>query len=84
MPDAAENAGFRPCKRCRPNGVADGRSIDAEIVHSVCRYIEENYEGEHPVTLTALGEQSRSGGSGWAATDNHYVADGNRGATRRR
>ena len=33
--EAAESAGFRPCKRCRPNAL----SADAEIVERACEYI---------------------------------------------
>ncbi len=56
LPETAESAGFRSCKRCKPDGAARDKSAEAEIVRSVCRYIEENYDGEQPVTLTALGE----------------------------
>jgi AraC family transcriptional regulator of adaptative response/methylated-DNA-[protein]-cysteine methyltransferase len=48
--DAAERAGFRPCKRCKPEAaVADP---NAELVEKVCRYID-THPGE-PVTLEAL------------------------------
>lgn len=53
-PKAAEAAGFRPCKRCRPNGIED--DPNAETVQRICRYIEENYTGERSITLAALGE----------------------------
>lgn len=56
-PGAAESAGFRPCKRCRP----DQRSLAAEhteIVTRLCRYIEA---AEHSPTLAELAAQS-----GWS------------------
>lgn len=53
-PEAAELAGFRACRRCRPR---EARAADPQIqmVRNVCRIIEES-EGE-PVTLPALSEQ---------------------------
>src|SRR5262245_727507 len=46
----AERAGFRPCKRCRPNeGAADAKQ--AAAVAKACRMIEEAEEG---VSLAAL------------------------------
>lgn len=53
-PEAAEDAGFRPCKRCKPKGAED--DSNREVVQSVCRYIEENYDGERPITLASLSE----------------------------
>jgi AraC family transcriptional regulator of adaptative response/methylated-DNA-[protein]-cysteine methyltransferase len=51
---AAENAGFRACRRCHPG---DARTTDPQVamVQQVCRFIESS-EGE-PVTLEALSEQ---------------------------
>jgi AraC family transcriptional regulator of adaptative response/methylated-DNA-[protein]-cysteine methyltransferase len=51
-PEAAERAGFRPCKRCRPQEVvrADSR---ADVVGRVCRYIDEHREGR--LSLAELG-----------------------------
>ncbi|HTC35695.1 MAG TPA: bifunctional DNA-binding transcriptional regulator/O6-methylguanine-DNA methyltransferase Ada [Bryobacteraceae bacterium] len=48
---AAEHAGFRACKRCKPEaaGVADP---NAQLVERVCRYIETH--PDEPVTLEAL------------------------------
>lgn len=37
-PGAAEKAGFRPCKRCRPNENPDGRT--AEVIRRACECIE--------------------------------------------
>lgn len=48
--EEAERAGFRACKRCRPDGQSpDGRR--AEIVARACRIIES---AEQPPTLAAL------------------------------
>jgi AraC family transcriptional regulator of adaptative response/methylated-DNA-[protein]-cysteine methyltransferase len=54
LPEAAEQAGFRACRRCHPR---NARVVDPQIqmARQVCRIIEEN-EGE-PVTLSALSEQ---------------------------
>ncbi|MGB6942885.1 MAG: bifunctional DNA-binding transcriptional regulator/O6-methylguanine-DNA methyltransferase Ada [Bryobacteraceae bacterium] len=50
--EAAERAGFRPCKRCKPDK-ADGRDPNAQLVENVCRYIDTH--PDEPVTLEALG-----------------------------
>jgi AraC family transcriptional regulator of adaptative response/methylated-DNA-[protein]-cysteine methyltransferase len=49
--DAAEEAHFRACRRCRPR---EGAGFDgqAELVKRVCGYIEANLD--EPVTLAAL------------------------------
>lgn len=49
---AAEHAGFRPCKRCKPDA-ADQRDPGAQLVEKVGRYIENH--PDEPVTLEALG-----------------------------
>src|SRR6202042_2625921 len=48
--DAAERAGFRPCKRCKPE--AAGVSDPNGLVEKICRHIDA-HPGE-PVTLEAL------------------------------
>jgi AraC family transcriptional regulator of adaptative response/methylated-DNA-[protein]-cysteine methyltransferase len=48
--DAAEQAGFRPCKRCKPDAAA--ANPNAQLVEKVCRYIDAR-PGQ-PVTLEAL------------------------------
>jgi AraC family transcriptional regulator, regulatory protein of adaptative response / methylated-DNA-[protein]-cysteine methyltransferase len=48
---AAEHAGFRPCKRCKPDTAAV--DSNAQLVEKVCRYIETH--PDEPVTLEALG-----------------------------
>jgi AraC family transcriptional regulator of adaptative response/methylated-DNA-[protein]-cysteine methyltransferase len=50
----AERAGFRPCRRCRPNDPAHGKG-QAERVAALCRYIET----EDPApTLQALARRA--------------------------
>lgn len=54
LPEAAEQAGFRSCRRCHPR---NARVIEpsVEMAQQVCRLIEDN-QGE-PVTLASLSEQ---------------------------
>lgn len=40
VPEAAEQAGFRPCRRCHPEG--EGRSPQSELVRQVCGEIASN------------------------------------------
>lgn len=42
-PEHAERAGFRACRRCRPNDVRT-TSAHVEIVRNACRYVEQNLE----------------------------------------
>src|SRR5262245_64794428 len=42
-PAAAERAGFRPCKRCRPNEASQAQR-QAAIVATACRRIEQAEE----------------------------------------
>lgn len=53
VPEAAERAGFRPCRRCHPK---DARSRDArlEAVRKACRIIDAHQDGA--LTLAKLGE----------------------------
>lgn len=53
-PEAAEEAGFRACKRCRPRE-ASSREEQVALVQQLCTYIEKHFERQ--VTLTDLGEQ---------------------------
>jgi AraC family transcriptional regulator of adaptative response/methylated-DNA-[protein]-cysteine methyltransferase len=39
--EPAEHAGFRPCRRCKPQEQTGGRSVS--LVRDACRYIEENF-----------------------------------------
>ena len=50
--DRAEEAGFRPCRRCRPN---EASSDTTSLIQNVCRYIEAH--SDETVTLAQLGEQ---------------------------
>ncbi len=58
MPVAAEQAGFRPCRRCRPEEAAihDPQGIR---VQRLCRYIESYDSPDRPLTLAAMGEEMR-------------------------
>ena len=61
-PKEAEKAGFRPCKRCKP----DQQSLaeeHAEVITRLCRYIEA---AEHAPTLAELAAQS-----GWSTYHLH-------------
>jgi len=46
----AERAGFRPCKRCKPNQ-ASRAQLNAEVVADLCRFIEK---ADTPPTLDEL------------------------------
>ena len=49
--DAAERAGFRPCRRCRPQNET-AMDPQAELVERVCRYIDAHLD--EPVTLSGI------------------------------
>lgn len=49
-PEAAENAGFRPCKRCRPKEVS-ATERNMQLVAKLCREIED---AEAPLRLEEL------------------------------
>jgi AraC family transcriptional regulator, regulatory protein of adaptative response / methylated-DNA-[protein]-cysteine methyltransferase len=52
QPEAAEQAGFRPCKRCCP-GEATAGDPQVDLARVVCDYIDRHVDGD--VTLAALG-----------------------------
>ena len=56
VPEAAEQAGYRACKRCKPKSA---RSLDPqlELVRHVCEFLDAN-DGDD-VTLTTLAAQNR-------------------------
>ncbi len=54
---AAERAGFRPCRRCRPNEAPAGER-DAARVADLCRFIEQS---DSPPTLAELARRA-----GWS------------------
>ncbi|MBI3650341.1 MAG: bifunctional DNA-binding transcriptional regulator/O6-methylguanine-DNA methyltransferase Ada [Acidobacteria bacterium] len=56
LPEAAQSAGLRACKRCRPEVVAL-RDPQAELIQSVCRLIDLNLE--EPPSLARLGQQTQ-------------------------
>jgi len=51
LAEAARQAGYRPCKRCRPEAVAPADGPLAAI-HRACQWLDD---AEEPVTLEALG-----------------------------
>src|SRR5437870_4857688 len=54
QPDAAEQAGFRACRRCRP-GVAAHADAQTDLAQRACRMIEAHTD--EPLTLEELGAQ---------------------------
>jgi AraC family transcriptional regulator of adaptative response/methylated-DNA-[protein]-cysteine methyltransferase len=54
LPEVAEQAGLRPCRRCRPERAAG--DPHAATVRAVCRYVEANLEG--PLGLDVLGREA--------------------------
>lgn len=54
LPEAAEQAGFRPCKRCRPDQAVAG-DPQVELARRVCRYIETHLDDS--LTLESLGRR---------------------------
>lgn len=56
VPEAAERAGFRACRRCHPRD-AVVKDPQVEMAQAVCRLIDQN-DGA-PLTLGALSEQLR-------------------------
>lgn len=52
--DAAERAGFRPCKRCKPERER-ARDAQSELVENICRYLEGHLD--RAVTLDGLSRQ---------------------------
>jgi AraC family transcriptional regulator, regulatory protein of adaptative response / methylated-DNA-[protein]-cysteine methyltransferase len=54
QPEAAEQAGYRACRRCRPQE-ATVYQLQLEMVQRACHHIETHLEG--PLTLEALGKE---------------------------
>ena len=52
VPEAAERAGFRACRRCRPAEAAPSDPT-VEVVRAACRYLDAH--AAEPVSLAALG-----------------------------
>ena len=55
VPEVAERAGFRPCRRCRP-GEALPRDAGVPLVRTVCRLIDAH--PDRPASLSALSAQT--------------------------
>jgi AraC family transcriptional regulator of adaptative response/methylated-DNA-[protein]-cysteine methyltransferase len=53
LPEAAQQAGFRPCQRCHPQSTS-AHNPHAELVQRVCHFIEHHLES--PLTLATLSE----------------------------
>ena len=51
-PGDAERAGFRPCRRCRPD-LKEMPNLQSELVQKVCRIIE-GHDSQQPLTLASL------------------------------
>jgi AraC family transcriptional regulator of adaptative response/methylated-DNA-[protein]-cysteine methyltransferase len=61
QPDRAEQAGFRPCRRCHPRDATYGRAANTAqtaLVAATCRRIEAQLDG--PVRLSALADAARA------------------------
>src|SRR5512147_76522 len=54
-PEAAERAGFRACRRCRPSEVLF-RDPQATLVQQLCRYIDAHIE--EPISLAVLSREA--------------------------
>ena len=52
-PDAAEEAGYRACLRCRPR--AWSGNAESDSVKAICRFIEQHLD--EPLTLDRLGKE---------------------------
>jgi len=54
LPEVAEQAGYRPCRRCQPDRL-EAEDPQIEQARRICRYVESHLD--EPLTLEALGEQ---------------------------
>lgn len=54
-PEAAEQAGYRACLRCRPK--ASSGNAEADTIKAICRFIEQHLD--EPVTLGRLAKEFR-------------------------
>jgi AraC family transcriptional regulator of adaptative response/methylated-DNA-[protein]-cysteine methyltransferase len=55
QPEAAEQAGYRACLRCRPKAFSGNAESDA--AKAICRFIEQHLD--EPLTLDRLGKEFR-------------------------
>ncbi|MFL5800230.1 MAG: bifunctional DNA-binding transcriptional regulator/O6-methylguanine-DNA methyltransferase Ada [Roseiflexaceae bacterium] len=53
LPEAAEQAGFRPCRRCRPRE-ASAHEPQVELIQHACQYIDER--ADSAPTLEEIGQ----------------------------
>jgi AraC family transcriptional regulator, regulatory protein of adaptative response / methylated-DNA-[protein]-cysteine methyltransferase len=64
LPEAAERAGFRPCRRCKPSS-APIRDPKLDVVAQVCRFIDSRMsadsaaDGDERLTLSSLAVAAR-------------------------
>jgi AraC family transcriptional regulator of adaptative response/methylated-DNA-[protein]-cysteine methyltransferase len=58
MPEAAEQAGFRPCRRCKPEETAI-HDPQVKWVQRLCRTIEDYDSPDRSLTLAAMGNDIR-------------------------
>ncbi len=54
-PEAAEQAGFRACRRCQPRTSANAHNAQVELVQRACRYIEQHLD--ETLRLEQLGSE---------------------------
>ena len=71
----AQQAGYRPCRRCQPDAPDDG-SLRATLVQTVCDYIEQRCGNG-----VAADAPANANGNGATAPANGNPADGDDGAT---
>jgi AraC family transcriptional regulator of adaptative response/methylated-DNA-[protein]-cysteine methyltransferase len=55
MPEAAKQAGFRPCRRCRPDEALH-QNPQVNRIQRLCRFIENYDPLEEPLTLAVMGK----------------------------
>jgi AraC family transcriptional regulator of adaptative response/methylated-DNA-[protein]-cysteine methyltransferase len=55
LPQSAEQAGFRPCRRCQPRNSDGYTNAQAEIIFQACRAIESHLDED--LSLASLGAQ---------------------------
>ncbi len=58
LPEAARQAGFRPCRRCQPDE-ATIQDPQVKRVQNLCRYIEKYDSPDQPLTLAAMSEYTQ-------------------------
>jgi AraC family transcriptional regulator of adaptative response/methylated-DNA-[protein]-cysteine methyltransferase len=58
MSEAAEQAGFRPCRRCKPEEAVI-RDPQVKWVQRLCRAIEDYDSSDRPLTLATMGDDIR-------------------------